>query len=66
MKTDFFTQPFYYGFRAAREKYRIRLQRANKGRTFLEQANTARATPSDPQRINYFAVLFADLFKLLM
>ena len=65
-KQTFLHSPFYYGFRAAREKYRFRLQRANKGRTFLEQANTARAIPSDPQRINYFAVLFADLFKLLV
>ena len=65
-KQTFLHSPFHYGFRAVREKYRFSLQRANKGRTFLEQANTARATPSDPQRINYFAVLFADLFKLLI
>jgi len=31
---------------------------------FWEQANTARATPSDPQRINHFKFRFADLFKL--
>jgi len=33
---------------------------------FREQANTAHATPSDPQRINNFKFQFAVLFKVLI
>ena len=68
MKTDFLNSPFYYGFRTAREKYGFRAGYGmqTKVEFFWEQANTARATPSDPQRINHCKFRFADLVKLLI
>ena len=65
MKTDFLHSPFYYGFRTAREKYGFRAGYGmqTKVEFFWEQANTARATPSDLQRIKRFKKLFLK-FKL--